>query len=216
MREKYAAEAKVLKEAPFSKFVGKKTMNKATKVKLKATLDDVFSKHDEAHGQMTEEEQLKSNDWKKGLKSAESRKNAEENEKLSTEMIALKWDDKTSQFIAKYEDKSSKSGFILKHDLSLDFLEEILDPLFVHLVMQTPNIFMDVPIGSARDEIEEEKEQKYLSSHKLRTSIIIQYHQGEEDHCLCYGMASCLYYLKLYSIGEIGSRSQKFSSISGS
>ena len=49
---------------------------------LKATLDDVFSKHDEAHGQMTEEEQLKYNDWKKGLKSAESRKNAEENEKL--------------------------------------------------------------------------------------------------------------------------------------
>ena len=44
MREKYAAEAKALKEAHFSKFVGKKTMNKATKVKLKATLDDVFSK----------------------------------------------------------------------------------------------------------------------------------------------------------------------------
>ena len=57
-------------------------------------------------------------------------------------MIALKWDDKTSQFIAKYEDKSSKSGFILKHDLSLDFLEEILDPLFVHLVMQTPKFFL--------------------------------------------------------------------------
>ena len=103
MREKYAAEAKVLKEAPFSKFVGKKTMNKATKVKLKATLDDVFSKHDEAHGQMSEEEQLKYNNWKKGLKSAESRKNAEENEKLSTEMIVLKLDNKTSQFMAKYD-----------------------------------------------------------------------------------------------------------------
>ena len=116
---------------------------------------------------MTEEEQLKYNNWKKGLKSAESRKNAEENEKLSTEMIALKLDDKTSQFIAKYEDKTSKSCFSLKHDLSLDFLEEILDPLFVHLVMQTPNIFMDVPSGSARDKSEEEKEQQYLIANKL-------------------------------------------------
>ena len=61
---------------------------------------------------------------------------------------------------------------------------------------------MGVPIGSARDEIEDEKEQKYLSSHKLRTSIIIQYHQGEEDHCLCYSMASCLYYLKLYEAAD--------------
>ena len=59
---------------------------------LKATLDDVFSKRDEVHGQMTEEEPLKYDNWKKGLKSAESRKNAEENGKLSTEMIALKSD----------------------------------------------------------------------------------------------------------------------------
>ena len=116
---------------------------------------------------MTEEEQLKYDNWKKGLKSAESRKNAEENEKLSTEMIVLKSDDKTSQFIAKYEDKTSKSGFSLKHDLSLDFLEEILDPLFVHLVMQTPNVFMDVPSGSARDKSEEEKEQQYLIANNL-------------------------------------------------
>ena len=116
---------------------------------------------------MTEEEQLKYNNWKKGLKSAESRKNAEENEKLSTEMIALKLDNKTSLFIAKYEDKTSKSGFSLKHDLSLDFLEEILDPLFVHLVMQTPNIFMDVPSGSAGHKSEEEKEQQYLIANNL-------------------------------------------------
>ena len=40
---------------------------------LKVTLDDVFSKHDEVHGQMTEEEPLKYDNWKKGLKSAESR-----------------------------------------------------------------------------------------------------------------------------------------------
>ena len=37
----------------------------------------------------------------------------------------------------------------------------------VHLVMQTPNIFMDVPSGSARDKSEEEKEQQYLIANNL-------------------------------------------------
>ena len=74
------------------------------------------------------------------------------NEKLSKDIVALKYDPERDDFIGKYRDATQPNGFDFKHDMDPDFLNDILSPIFVNLVLQTPGEFCDIPLGDPRDQ----------------------------------------------------------------
>ena len=78
--------------------------------------------------------------------------------------------------------------------MSLDFLNDILHPVFVELVKMYKGMFLKIPLGESRPDYVKSGEKRFLKDLHLRTKVPVHYQQGSKDYCFPYSIASCLVY----------------------
>jgi hypothetical protein len=79
------------------------------------------------------------------------------------------------------------SGKVFDYQLSPEWVEYVFNLVFTQLIRRFPGTWFHVPIGSAV--VEEEP------SSALYMSVHVAYRQENNDYCLPYAVASCLYYM---------------------
>jgi hypothetical protein len=109
------------------------------------------------------------------------------------------------------------TGKVYDYQLSPEWIEYVFNLVFTQLCRRFPGTWFHVPIGSARIEAElsenivsakssAKSEAEILeetgsatieaeSSNNLATDVFIAYKQREDDYCLPYAIASCLFYM---------------------
>ncbi len=77
---------------------------------------------------------------------------------------------------------------ILSKEIAPSWVRFYFSPIFVELVMLSPNQWFPVPVGNSRPVDEK------APANLLVTKVPIRYQQLDRDHCLLLGVASCLDY----------------------
>ena len=174
-----------------------KDFDNLTKAEGNQILQDQFRIPATNCGPMTAEEEEGHEKWKEGLPDEKSKEAAEFNERLSTEIIGLKFNKQKGTWSGKYTDLTKKNGTLLEHNIPESVVQDIFNLEYLDMIRVMPSQFYGIPIGDARDTDTLEKEIAYLKNNKLRVKIKLRFMQKEKSYCLTFGLASCLFYLGL-------------------
>ena len=152
---------------------------------------------------MTEREWQRYNEWKNKWATENEwyRQIIQDNEHLSNDIVELKYDPEKRQYIGRYikQGREEVEGggldqYETVEDMSLDFLNDILHPVFVELVKIYKGMFLKIPLGESRPDYVKSGEKRFLKDLHLRTKVLVHFQQGSKDYCFPYSIASCLVY----------------------
>ena len=148
---------------------------KGTKKLKKKDINDgiaaAFNYNRLGYGSMTDREWQRYNEWKDKWASRNEwyRQIIQQNEHLSNDIVELKYDPEKRQYIGRYikEGREEVEGggldqYETVEEMSLDFLNDILHPVFVELVKMYKGMFLKIPLGESRPDYVKSGEKRFL------------------------------------------------------
>jgi len=197
--EKLKEEAQTILDA-FPNLKLKK--GKLNRKQFKTVVQKTFGEPEEGFGEDTEEDHLHFEKWKERV--LEENQDVpdleyviDENERLRSELFALKFDPKSLSFFGKVKDrtKKKKQGFEIIENIQVDWAMDNFHHKFLGLVVICDNQFYEIPLGDPGNLETKAEEIKNLERRNLFADVTCEFQQGEERYCLTYGFVSCLFYL---------------------
>jgi hypothetical protein len=166
-------------------------------------VDELDRKHPAVNATGTKEDQVAVLRFRQGTSTKDPPSDGAKNPKSKYLGRKLGYDYEYNYFEGK-----TGGGVVFNYQLTPAWCEFVFVLVFTQLCRRKPDMWFHVPVGNAHLDD--------LPSVRLRTTVAVRYRQEDQDYCLPYAAASCLYYMgygnAAFSVAEAA---PKWSSLPG-